>query len=297
MPVFAVAAGVKDDGGFFSKEAIEKANAEIKKIKDKYKKDVVIETYKAVPADKQDQLSRANKTQRNELFGNWVEERARQLELDGILVLITREPPHIQVGVGKNTRQKAFTVANRDELAKRMLARFRDNKYDDALVDGTSFIFTTIRGHTKFSENPDQTPAGAITDWKGWICPVLAIGAGIWLVFALIRAFSSRGGYAGAGAGAAPGGAWGGGGFMTGLLGGLFGAMAGNWIYNSFFGGHHGGGWGSSAHAGEPDHSADLGPDDHGEGFTSTGGDFGDSGGDAGGGDFGGGDFGGGGDY
>src|SRR5205085_10116773 len=44
-------ADVKDEGGFFSKEAVEKANRRIAEVKEKHKKDLVIETYSEVPKE------------------------------------------------------------------------------------------------------------------------------------------------------------------------------------------------------------------------------------------------------
>src|SRR4051812_20137490 len=45
----AIAPRVNDAGGFFDAATIERANAVIREIKDKYDKDLVIETYPAIP--------------------------------------------------------------------------------------------------------------------------------------------------------------------------------------------------------------------------------------------------------
>src|SRR5579859_944715 len=47
-----VAPVIKDDGKFFSAEAVNKANAEIKKIAQDYNKDLLIETFPEVLADR-----------------------------------------------------------------------------------------------------------------------------------------------------------------------------------------------------------------------------------------------------
>ena len=59
---------VKDDAGIFKKETIKQANQEIKQLKDLYKEDLLIETYKEIPADRKGEYS---KEQKNEFFQKW----------------------------------------------------------------------------------------------------------------------------------------------------------------------------------------------------------------------------------
>ena len=53
---FAIVPQVKDDGKFFSAEAIEKANRGIGEIERQFHSDLVIETFATVPADKVEQV-------------------------------------------------------------------------------------------------------------------------------------------------------------------------------------------------------------------------------------------------
>jgi uncharacterized membrane protein YgcG len=313
-PARAITPQVKDDASFFSPAAVKKADEVIREIKQRFNKDLVVETFKTVPANKVDQVKEMDQQARNRFFADWVAARARELDIDGVYVLICKQPSHIQVGVGPETRKRDFTLANRDELARSLLSKFKAKEFDDGLLQGVQYVRDTIAANRKVEGRRQQAhappPAGGHEggrgggfNWAGLICPGLVILAVIWLVFGLIRAFSgmgARGGYGGGGYG--PGGGYGGGGgggFMSGLMGGLFGAMAGNWLYNSFLGGHsQGGGWGDSSAYGADQGAGPTYGSDEGRDFSSTGGDFGD-GGDAGGGggDFGGGggDFGGGG--
>lgn len=314
----ASAAGVRDEAGFFRKKVLEKADDEIAIIKQKYHKDLIIETFKAMPADIKARYSEKDAKAHQEAFVEWTRERARALRVNGICVLICREPPHVEVGVGAETSKSAFTVADRDELRKKLVDKFRVKQYDDGLLEAVAFVGDTFRRHAKLDANPEHRPVaeGTGTDWKKWILPGLLILGALWLVFGLIRAFSGMGARGGSGGGPVGGGGsggFGGGGFMSGLMGGLLGAVAGNWLYNSMFGGgsHLGGlGGGPSAHADEPGAGDYTGSDD-GRDFSTSGGDFGDSdtgggdgntsgggddadfgnGGDFSGGDFGGGDF------
>src|SRR5205807_8678908 len=84
----------------------------------------------------------------------------------------------------------------------------------------------------------EAAPARKANPIWGWICLGIVVLLAIWLVVALIRAFtgSGSGGYGGGGGGYGGGG--GGGGFFPALMGGLFGAAAGMWMYDRFFSGH-----------------------------------------------------------
>src|SRR5437867_125773 len=64
----ALTAEVRDDGGFFKPETIRKANQEIKDLKHRTKKDLLVETYKTVPADKAEQVKNMNAEARNKFF-------------------------------------------------------------------------------------------------------------------------------------------------------------------------------------------------------------------------------------
>jgi uncharacterized protein len=298
---------VRDEAEFFKPDTVRQANRIIKEIHDRHKKELLVETFDKPPADVAATLEKAGKdtAERNSLFERWARERAREKKINGIYVLITRTPPHLQVEVGNETAEKAFTVENRNRLAEIMLREFKEKRYDEGLVKGVEYVRDTMSQNLGTS-SPKQAAAekrATGSFWSsplGWVCIGVVVLLGIWLVIGLVRAFSGGGG--GYGGGGYGGGWGGGGGFFPSLLGGLFGAAAGMWMYDSFFRG------GSQAFGGTPaaDPTAGAGdaqPQD--TDYSGTGGDFddggagdagggGDFGGDAGGGDFGGGDFGGG---
>jgi uncharacterized protein len=119
----ALVAEVRDDAGFFSAEAISKANEIIKEIHRDLKHDLLIETVKSVPASKADDLKKMDK---EEFFSKWARDRARSAEVNGVYVLICKDPGHIQVEVGNETSKKAFTTTNRKELRDLMVEKFRE---------------------------------------------------------------------------------------------------------------------------------------------------------------------------
>ncbi len=330
-PAEALTAQIRDEALFFSKDAIKKAEAEIKEIQRKYHEDVLIETFPTVP--KEHEAEAKNTETRERFFERWAEERAREASVNGISILITKTPGHLEVAVGNKTRARAFTMENRTRLRDIMLTKFKVKEDDAALLDGVEYIRDTLStnlGHAA-GQAPAQIPrhepagggGGGLGGYTlgGIICFGLLAVAVIWVVMGLIRAFTGGGGrYAGGGPGGGYGpgyggggyggggyGGGGGGGFMSGLLGGLFGAAAGSWMYDRFLRGDspHTGLGGSQAYGADSggstgqdtDYSASVGDFDDG-GQDTGGGDFGgdaDTGG--GGGDFGGGggDFGGGG--
>jgi uncharacterized protein len=306
-----VAGEVHDEAGFFSADAVARANQAINDIHRDFKKDLLIETFKSVPAPRLDEVRRMDKAARSNFFNTWARDNAKAARVNGIYILICKDPGHLEVEVGNVTSQKAFPPASRNVLANRMLDKFgeaaklkdenaRKKLHDQALDDAVTFVHGTLKFNLG-SEAAEAAAEGKAArpghSWTaslgGLLCMGLLVALCIWLVVGLIRAFSGGGGWGG-----------GGGGFMTGLLGGLFGAMAGAWLYDHFF---RGDSWGSSsAHGSDAGHGSSEPHDtdysgsggDYGGG-DAGGGDFGGGGGDfgGGGGDFGGGDFGGGGDF
>ncbi|MBI3415433.1 MAG: TPM domain-containing protein [Verrucomicrobia bacterium] len=303
----AVGPEVRDNGGLFSTAAIKQADETIRSIQREFRKDLLVETFASVPENRKDDYSRG----REEFFAGLVRERAQAARLDGIYVLIMKEPPphhlRVQVGVGQATRRRAFLAGDRDQLVKLFQTNFREEKYDEGLRAGVAFVEQTLRsnlgnqsslGSTSKSVAPIREPASrnsSASRDSGWglLTLGLFIVGGILVVSFLMRLL--RGGLGGGGV-PGPGGMMssGGGGFFSSLLAGIGGAMAGNWLYDRFFGNHHDSGdtWASSA--------ADAPASDVGGDFASSGGDV-DSGSSFGSSDFdggtdSGGDFGGGGD-
>jgi uncharacterized protein len=294
---------IKDEGKFFSEKAVREAESVIADIQKKYKKDVIIETF----AKKKDDVT----------VSDWAKQRARERNVNGVYVLICKEPPAMQVDTGGETAKKVFTHDDARATYEVMKKYFHDKKYDEGLLEGVRFIEKKMgentgggakTNNTEKTEKapltgPSSTSSGGKTampaagphfNWLGLVCPLLIVIGVVWLVIGLVRAFTGMGrGYGGApGPGAvgpgygAPGYGGGGGGFFSGLMGGLFGAVAGNWLYHNMFGGG-----GSFAHGASSSYGGSTGTDDtlrsdEGRDFAGTGGDYGggdDQGGGAGG--------------
>ena len=290
--------GVRDNGDFFSDTAKKEATRKISEIETHYKKDLVIETFTIIPEEIKRGVDLTDKPSLNKMFEQWTVREAKQQKVNGIYVLLSREPAHLQIVVGNDTQNKAFTLKDRDNLASLMLSKLRTKQYDDALSECVKFVSTTMAGHAMpstrvngVSSSSTASTARALqteqaTPWGWIITAVIGIGA-VWLIVGVLRSFMGGRG-ATAGQGMMP--SAGGGGMFSSLLGGMFGAAAGMWLYDQFSG-SHGNAWGG---------------DQENRGFGSTGfsgqdtdysGTGGDYGGDNSGGDSGGSDGGGGGDF
>ena len=293
----AAQVGIRDEAGFFSQSAQSAAARVISDIQANQKRDLVIETYREIPAAARRGVDLQDKAAVKRVFEMWSVQRARELGVQGIYVVLTREPAHLQVAVGNETQRQAFTPADRTALADTMLDRLRAKKYDEALISGVGFVRDTLAAHsasgvtkpsgssrnpaatqptpTRTSEAPATSSPGP--SFLSGLLPLLLLGVVVLVVIRMIgRLFG--GGLSG---GMQPG--MGGGGFMRSMLGGLFGAAAGMWLYNQFTG--HGSAFGADNPPG-PDGGNDAFGGGQDTDYSSSGGDFGDSsgGGDSGGG-------------
>jgi hypothetical protein len=324
-PAVAVTPRVKDEARFFSADTVQKADRVIREIKDGSGKDLLIETFPTVPDDHADKVKHMDRSERERFFEEWARERARREGVDGVYVLICKEPGHVQVEVGNETRRRAFPVENRDHLRDILVEAFKAREYDRGLLEAVEYVRDAMKDNLGECGRARAGGAGGpVTGGEGprpgfalgpWVLGLLCLGVvGLLVVIALVRWLSRAGSGYGPG-GYAPGGGYGppapgygygggGGGFFGSLFGSLFGSAAGNWMYDRFFRGGSpnygsGGGYAGAAPAPGPDV-----PDRPDTDYSGAGGDFDSDGSpeqDGGGGDFGGselgsGDFYGGGD-
>lgn len=281
---------ILDNGAFFSDSAKAEASRQLLDVGLRFKKEVVIETFKGVPDEVSKGVNLQDRAAVNRMFEQWTLRQARQQRVNGIYILLSKEPSHLQVIIGDDTQHTLFTPKDRTVLVDVMLARLRTKQNDEALLQGVNVIASSMKSHVVARSRPPvqnraTTAAEDSSPW-GWVIAAVLGFLAAWLVVGIIRSIFSGGGAA-SGTAPAPGS---GGGFMSSLLGGMFGAAAGMWLYDQFSG-HHGsdldrGGFddsGSSRRDSDYSSAGDSFSDD------SDNGDVG--GGDSGGGDSGGGDF------
>jgi uncharacterized membrane protein YgcG len=325
------AADIRDKGSLFSTEAVQKAEAELKRIEKEYSVPVQIETIESLEGRSIDAV---------------LPEHAKAADAKGLFILMSKKDHKIEVGASKSYT-KYLTRAREVAIREAFTREFKAGDYDGGLAKGVEKIDSTLseaRAEAGGSLRPKTaaTPAphrggqaqppivhevpgkpsslGGMSMW-------LTIGLGLLALFIVIKVLGAifgggnrgyagnqrmmgpgQGGMGGPGYGPGYGGGGGGGGFMSSMFGGIGGALAGNWLYDQFSGRHHDSSVGQSTSydpgVGTPDAPANddfVTPGDGGGDWGGGGGDTGgggDWGGGGGGGDWGGGgggDWGGGG--
>jgi uncharacterized protein len=293
---------VYDAAKLFSPAGIDKAKEALRAAEFHHGLAVTVETVTAPPAGKlraEAEAAHRDEAKWRAFMTQWARDTAKADKAKGVYVLVTLQPVGgIAVLADAETTRRGFTEADDRKVREVFAAAFREaNKEPDeakkqairsaALLKAVETIAADLKGTTvagaggSEKAGRDRGPAHADAPRSpvmGYLCFGLMGLAGVWLVIAVVRAFTSGGGGGGTGGG-------GGGGFFPSLLGGLFGAAAGMWMYSHFFGGGGGMfGGGSDAYAGDAggtDSGGDTGAGDWGGGSA-------DAGGFDGGGDFGG---------
>jgi hypothetical protein len=221
------APAVTDEAGFFTPEAVQKAEDGIKEIREAYHKDLVIETYKAVPEDKVKEVRNMTPRARELFFQQWAEERARERNVDGIYVLLCRNPAYTQVVLGPNIDDSVFPEKDRNELAKKFAPRWGRRNYDAQLLEAVTYA--RYRLHVNLVEG--GTPSSFWT-WLGSLIAILVLLV-VWLVVLVLRAAVAFWHHQSA---EGPGAESGSGAFVGGILGGTVGGRAGHWLWESLSG-------------------------------------------------------------
>ena len=115
----AIVPQVHDYGKFFKPETVAKADAQIKMIAERYKKDVVVETFEKIPDDVKSKFNYDRDTPdvRDRFFRAWRDDLANRAGVNGIVVLISRDQYHdkgtsirITVAAGGETLKRDFTA-------------------------------------------------------------------------------------------------------------------------------------------------------------------------------------------
>jgi hypothetical protein len=173
---------VKDEAGFFQPETLDKVNALVKEIKEKYGKDFYVETFPAPPADRNENPAGMTQSARERFFQKWAEERAKIADVDGIYVLVCKEPPHAAVVVSRDLANR-FTEADVAHLKSLLPGRGIMQRNDNKFVEAASYVRQVLAA-------PPRETSGASTPW---ILVWFTLGLlGVVAVLVLLRAVTSR---------------------------------------------------------------------------------------------------------
>jgi len=135
----AVAPEIKDDGKFFGADAIKKANKQIREIARKYERDLLIETFSAVPGDQSARVKAMSREERDKFFLNWATDRSEAAVVNGVYVLICKDPSHLEIVITKKARP-IFDKAAFEKLRELLLKNFREKHYDEGLDAVVNFV-------------------------------------------------------------------------------------------------------------------------------------------------------------
>jgi len=137
---------IKDDGKFFTKEGLEKANKKIRDIYQKYRKDVVIETLADLSEEQKKKLKEDKETK---FFGSLAHNRINELGVNGVYMVISKSPRFLQIDMDPETRKKAFTNKDRGAAREKIFSQFRENKFDAGLIEALDAIEASLKANSK----------------------------------------------------------------------------------------------------------------------------------------------------
>lgn len=141
-----LAAPIQDHAGIFSADAVKTADGILADIKRRFEMDVVVETFKEIPADRKAQYSPEKK---EEFFQKWALDQANARKVQGVYILVCLEVRRVEVGADRAAQRRAFKPQNRAELTKIILDKFRQKDFDAGLIAGLDFVRNTVAANLK----------------------------------------------------------------------------------------------------------------------------------------------------
>jgi hypothetical protein len=129
----AVAPEIHDEAKFFSPDAVKKANEQIREIFSKYGKDVLIETFPSVPADQLEKVKAMESKEKADYYRKLAIEHAKERVVNGIYVLVTREPKYLYIEITPSARE-TFDKEFYNHFRKVLFANFGKDHFDEGLA-------------------------------------------------------------------------------------------------------------------------------------------------------------------
>ena len=140
-------AQVRDDGAFFSAQTKSELSTRIDDLRSRTGKKVVIETYTAVPAELRSDVSASD------FWDRWIKSRGKANGAD-VMVLITRDPGHLEVGSSEAMRTSgAFTAADHRAVSSAMASYFKSREFDSGILRAMSVIEAQLKSGTTAARN------------------------------------------------------------------------------------------------------------------------------------------------
>jgi hypothetical protein len=128
---------VQDTARFFTPETIKKANAVIANVKKRYKKDLIVESIKEIPADWKGKYDPEKK---DAFFLKFANARIESKKLNGMYILVCKRPQWVQLIADPGTQKRAFPKAMQDRLQTVLREKFGAGEYDTGLLELIALI-------------------------------------------------------------------------------------------------------------------------------------------------------------
>lgn len=133
------AAGLFDDAKFFSPEAAARAKQEIELIAHRFGRDLRIESHAQVPEAQRDNIRKLSAEDRAKFFRDWAQQRAHREGVNGVMILINRDPSHVYVNVSESA-SSVITTAEEKRIRETLLSKFRERQFDDGLAAAVRMV-------------------------------------------------------------------------------------------------------------------------------------------------------------
>ena len=149
-------ADVRDDAGIFTAGAVADANATLADAERTYGKQLIVETWPTVPADRRAALA----ADKEGFFRGWLAERAKARDANGVFVLVCMDPKYVRVSAGVQTRRRGiFTPDDLDALKRQLAADLRAGRYDAALAGAVRTVTQAYAARVPAGPPPATAPA------------------------------------------------------------------------------------------------------------------------------------------
>ena len=214
---------IHDRAGLFQFDTVAKAREGLRQYRREYHRDLFLETFAHPPTTDQSLVRRLIRQHQDKYFTNWARQRADAIGVDGVYVLICKEPKHVIVLVHPNTPEQAFSGDKAKELRKR-LERQLAKSPDTAPGLALAFVRDTVNESL-------STPVSEANSIRfETVLAILAGIGGVWLLLSLVRAILMRRDIVKHDRASV--------GLLAGFCAALFGTTAGHWIYDHVFHAH-----------------------------------------------------------
>jgi len=121
----------KDDGKFFSEAAWKKVAPVAEKLLKEKQVDFLVETYQTPPKGDADKIAAMKPADRQKFFKDLAEARAKELNLKGVYILVSKKPETLYVLSGPPADFSAEAGA---KIRTAIAASFKDGKFDEGLT-------------------------------------------------------------------------------------------------------------------------------------------------------------------